>query len=574
MFPNLADLFSEDPEKKAAAEAALAAYRESLSKMTRADATAALAELRTKVQAIHDGERSYTAALQAKALLELVTAGTARIAQLDTEDAEVQATFDSMTKALEVPEVKEPVQAPEAPKVEAPAVTEAPKVEAPQEAPVVAEEPVPVAASAPVFVPASRATAATTSTAPPQTLNGLTASVLIAADVPGFVSGQAVDGLGLDLAEAWRIRAAAAYGGSGTKLNVANVHLGFADDLMVPENASDAQFKTVLDHAGNPNRLPGGLTAAGWCAPSEVMLDLCPGSTTEGLYRLPEMAIRRGGIKSTEGADFSVLYAGEGVGWDFTEAELIAGAVKTCVDIPCPTFTEKRLDAVGFCITGEYLKDVGYPEVVASFIQEVQVAFQHRLAKKRLDAVLTKAGAALTFADFGTVATGVLNALEIIIEANRERYRWSQTEMLEVIAPSWLPGAIRADYAARNGVANPHEVPNQVVKNWFTLRGANPQFIYGWQQLAPGSLVYPETVQLLVYKAGTFVAGVAPVISLSAVHDSTMMAQNKYTAAFFEQGMTVVSRCQGAQLIEVPVCAAGQSGANDGAYCFAEVTGP
>ena len=82
------------------------------------------------------------------------------------------------------------------------------------------------------------------------------------------------------------------------KFGVASFRIDFPDDLTIDRNDDDLE---VMLYAGKESRLPGGsLTASGgWCAPSETLYDLCAGETTDGILRVPEVDVTRGGIKFT-----------------------------------------------------------------------------------------------------------------------------------------------------------------------------------------------------------------------------------------------------------------------------------
>lgn len=69
----------------------------------------------------------------------------------------------------------------------------------------------------------------------------------------------------------------------------------------------------------------GSLTAAGgWCAPSEILYDMCKLESTDGLLSIPEIQVNRGGLRWTLGPDWVDIYAD--TGWCFTEADDIAGS--------------------------------------------------------------------------------------------------------------------------------------------------------------------------------------------------------------------------------------------------------
>lgn len=351
------------------------------------------------------------------------------------------------------------------------------------------------------------------------------------------------------------------------------------DDITVNEKSTADQMNDAIERAVSMDRVrekqpaltasagsdAEALTAAGWCAPSETVYDLCEGGSREGLFELPEIQINRGGINFTQGLDFSPLYADETFGWDITEAEMDANTFdKPCVSVPCPTFEEERLDAIGFCVTSDLLPKAAYPELEQAFIAEALIAFDHKKSRKRFAAAIATAGAAITAGTLGSIAASTLAAVELVVEGERRKYRWPATAVMEAVVPHWLRLAFRADLSNRTGVAE-MEVTDADIARWFSIRGIRIQYIYDYTGfvLAPGVATMPTSAQVFVFKAGTYVEGAAPVISLSTIYDSVLLAENKNMALFFEQGVLLLKRCYGGRRITIPVCAAGRSGIAD-----------
>lgn len=348
------------------------------------------------------------------------------------------------------------------------------------------------------------------------------------------------------------------------------------EDITVHEKSTADQMNDAIERAVSMDRVrekqpaltasagsdAEALTAAGWCAPSETVYDLCEGGSREGLFELPEIQIDRGGINFTQGLDFSPLYSDATFGWDITEAEMDAGTFdKPCVSVPCPTFEEERLDAIGFCVTSDLLPKAAYPELEQAFIAEALIAFDHKKSRKRFAAAIATAGAAITAGTLGSVAASTLAAVELVVEGERRKYRWPSTAVMEAVVPHWLRLAFRADLSNRTGVTE-FELSDADIARWFSIRGIRIQYIYDYTGylLAPGVATMPAQAQVFAFKAGTYVEGAAPVISLSTIYDSVLLAENKNMALFFEQGVLLLKRCYGGRLINIPVCAAGRSG--------------
>jgi hypothetical protein len=322
----------------------------------------------------------------------------------------------------------------------------------------------------------------------------------------------------------------------------------------------------VVDYAGREMRLPGqSLTASGgWCAPSETIYDLCGGGSLDGLWSLPEIQVNRGGVRYTAGPDYAALYAAP---FYQTEAQAIAGTAKTCYEVPCPPFTEVRLDAAGICLTSPILTEVGYPELVAAFIREAMIAHQHAVTAKLLTSAIAGA-TALSIASRKSTAADTLDSVEFVANMARANYRVANNATIEVVLPFWAKGAIRADLAMRGGV-DLLGVTDAQIAGYFAARNVNVQWIFSYQPLVTGATNgYPATMEVLVYPAGTFVKGSSDVINLDAVYDAASLKQNLYTALFFEQGVLLLRKCYTAYKATVALCSAGTTGIANNAACL------
>lgn len=392
-------------------------------------------------------------------------------------------------------------------------------------------------------------------------------SITAAADVPEFATGsplQDMETVGKALVN--RMRGFGTPNGDGTSENlqhygVASFRADFPKELVIDRHSDDME---VLAYAGKESRLPGNsLTAAnGWCAPSETLYDLCTSETVEGILSVPEVQVSRGGIKFTSGPDFSTIYSS--VGFLQTEAQAIAGTEKTCFEVPCPAFTDVRLDAIGLCIKAPILTNSAYPELVQRWLSGSMIAHRHKVNATVIARMVTAAGAAVAVPNYDTTAGNTLGNLELLADRLRQKYKLSFTQSLEVVLPFWVKGAIRQDLSLRTG-QNPDAITDQQIASHFAARHLNVQFVYDWQELADFATTegYPATYNALIYPAGTFVKGVSDVITLNAVYDAASLATNIYTALFFEEGLLVAKMCHEAMLVTLPVCNAGKTGIAD-----------
>jgi hypothetical protein len=175
--------------------------------------------------------------------------------------------------------------------------------------------------------------------------------------------------------------------------------------------------------------------------------------------------------------------------------------------------------------------------------------------------VVTAAGAARNFTtDLGSTVVDTLSGLDLVLEQLRQKYRIGQNATLEVVLPVFARSVFRNDLGARNG-RGPEAVSDAEIAAHFSVRHANVQYVYGWQELTTSAVVWPTSLDFIAYPAGTFVKGVSNVINLSAVYDAASLAVNIYTGLFMEQGLLVAKMNYEAVRGTVPVCNAGRTGA-------------
>jgi hypothetical protein len=402
-----------------------------------------------------------------------------------------------------------------------------------------------------------------------------------AADVPGHPAGATLDIA--KVAEAFVKKASSLPKMSGrsrfsNSYGIAQITKEFDPRAIVAGNDAEEVLKFVSNEKNTPK---GSLVASGgWCAPSETLYELAAeNETTEGLYSLPEVLAARGGFNTTLGPDFADIFTD--TGFCFTEGQDIAGDYnpespgnqgKPCFKVECPDFTETRLDVCGLCISAGYLQNRAYPELTQRTIRGALVAHQHRMAGRVLADVIagsTEIDSANLDLNPGAVAP-VLEALELQILDMRYRVRMGVNRSMEVIAPIWAKGLLRADLSRRLGV-DMLSVPDARLNAWFAERGANVQWVYNFDDLSgSGFNQWPDTIRFVVYPAGTWIRASSDVIDLGVIHDSTQFAFNNFTALFTEEGWAVIKRGFDSRVVSVRVCASGVTGAGANLVCSDE----
>lgn len=422
-------------------------------------------------------------------------------------------------------------------------------------------------------------------------------NLIAAADVPEFATGQPMEnGLG-DVARAWENRMGpmitgninSGRDGERTRVGLARIKREVPAEFVIQD---DSQAEEVISRATDESRLEGGslVAAAGWCAPSEQLYDLCPiRMTQEGMIDLPSVTARRGGIRYPADFDWSAIWGS--TGFYLTETEAIAGVEKTCVEVPCPPeFEECRMDVSGMCIRTPILMERGWPERVEQFIQGSLLIHAHKMNARKL-AKMEAMSTAITFPaaaapdPAAAIADGhgpgavesLLSILELQVQYQRYRERLSQNATLEMVAPYWMRGILKSDLRKKLGIDNRWNVTDAMVDGYLRAVGVNPQYVYDWQDaLSSGSATdfggdipteWPGQVKFLLYPAGTFFQLQADVINLDGVYDHASLIQNVYTALFTEEGWQVCSRCGTSYVVTVNLCPNGLSGSHQLTTC-------
>lgn len=398
-------------------------------------------------------------------------------------------------------------------------------------------------------------------------------------------------------------------GGAGTRQTVAQYKRSRGEELTIADGTDRQAVKKALRFARNERRLHGGslakawqhsidqgaslTAAAGWCAPSQNDYDLCTNwSSPVGLLDLPTVTVTRGGINYTDEPTFQQIYANAvaaGGGSNFlTEAQVIADTAKTCSEIPCPTFEDRRLDVMALCIRVSFLQAAGYPEVVAAWEDGLRAAHEAEQNRLIIADIIARAGAATVIDGFGadddSFTSGLLAAVELAAEDTRYLYHMDWNATIEVALPHWVIPQMRADLSRRTGdTGGLLNVSDSYIASLFSTRGVRVHWVRGWQDglitggalnpafpggdiTAPYSMVaLPQTgIQFLSWPAGSIAVARQDVVTLTNVYDAASLAQNEFTALFAEEGFAPIYPCPGQRLYTVnDLCVGGITGAAD-----------
>ena len=520
--------------------------------------------------------------VEAEAISGFIQQGNDRIVEIGQQEEQRTDRINAIKEAAKskAPEVKkaEPAKAPEAKKEETPAakevVTEAERIAA--EAAEQRKVPEPVTAGGgSIADAAAAATAGKGGGNEPDAPRKPLSSLVAAAGVPGYDAGHKFETLE-DGADAILRRLRQLPDGQrnmfvqNSALQIQLPKNDFAQNAeMFASKPSDFALIEAASKLARNTKIEALTAAGGWGAPSERSLDFCELESIEGLLQIPEITITRGGIQYTKGPDFASVLGNSTGFWDMTEATAEAGVeLKTSLRPAVPPFIEKRLDAVGVMMEAGLLLREGWPELVARYANLLLKAHQYKLAQKTMAQMLTLIGAATNITGGFGNALDFLHVVELVALGERQRLLLGQNTVLEVIAPSWAKAVIRADLAQRSGV-DTISVTDAQIDAHFTARKTRVQWIQGWQNLVlTGGVAttYPDTLEILMYPAGTFVRGVTDVIQLDTIYDSVNLKKNDYVHLFVEQGTLVANPCGDGRRISFPFLGTGRrAGVSDAA---------
>lgn len=509
--------------------------------------------------AIEDIQSEKTRRVEAAAKREELAA---RVAEEVVEEAHEPEVVEAATE--EVPVVEE------VPAIEAAVETEAEVTEAAvEEAPVATEEVVEAASEATEEViiestPENKESAIVAASPNTSIPESNTPQVLIAAaqDVPQFYVGQRLDPSLLADALHNKARMLSDSRGNQTVYPVATIERPFGQGYDL-EGLDQASTWDALSEMTKPSSL---VAAGGWCAPSELVYNLFEVECeNDVLFTLPTFRVTRGGIR------WPVFVPHDETlnpGFVWTEAQDIAavtgtgGGTKACVRVPCPTFTECRLDAVGLCITAGNLIDRAYPEQVRWFINRAIRAYERNTSIRKLNLVIADSVPVSIAARFGA-ASALISAILLQAASYRQANGLCATETLDVVAPYWLTNVVKADVARQeNALTQSGGVLSDAdVSAFFAAAGLNLRYISHWQNFSvQPTLVWPASVQVLIGYPGAYVEFNQGRLDLGVIRDSVLNATNDFTAVWFEEFYCVGRRGPQARLVTIPICANGEVG--------------
>jgi hypothetical protein len=343
--------------------------------------------------------------------------------------------------------------------------------------------------------------------------------------------------------------------------------------------ATPEEINDVLTAATDVEAL---VAAGGWCSPSEISYDFYNIVCEDGMLDLPTAGINRGGMRWPTSPSYGDIVNNY---WSWNETQDVAAltgtaqsGTKVCYRVPCPSFNEARLHCDGFCLTVGNLMEDAYPELIANHTRLLFAGHAHRMNTLRINELLTSANST-AITGYGAAGAGlvapVLGSLELTAIDMREKYRMCEDAVLEVVLPRWLRGAMRSDLRKRTGQdLEALAVTDAMLMNMFDLLNIRVQWVTDWQVGSAGFpggstplVIWPTTVQFLMFPAGTFLLGRGLQLNLGVIRDSVLNATNDHTAEWMEECWLIAKVGHESRLGTIAICPDGTTGAADLTAC-------
>lgn len=360
----------------------------------------------------------------------------------------------------------------------------------------------------------------------------------------------------------------------------------------------------------NANRRPSQfetlVAGGGWCAPPENRYDFFNISCEGGMIDLPTFGVTRsgvnfptspsladafsatGGVNTGEAiglAPFGAAFTNASVPWLWTNTDDVATVTgspnKPCIRVPCAAMNPVLLECYGICLTAGNLTDAAWPEATRNFLRLIMSAHYHASNARYISQMISLATVSVTgggaAAGSGMIAP-LLGQAELQAWDYRTKYGMCSDDVMEYVLPAWTVGAIRSDLAKRTGVEpqNGLGITDAQIAAWFDTRNIRVQFVQDYQVRTAGlpgfyspagATAWPTTVNGLMYAAGTVARGNGLTLDLGVVRDSTLNAENDFTAAWMEECHLIAKFGHEIRNITTNICTDGTTGAADLTAC-------
>ena len=401
-------------------------------------------------------------------------------------------------------------------------------------------------------------------------------TIVAAAPASGIVMGQRIDNVDtLVSAVQSHARSLVTTNGRPGFQAVATIQNRF-DHVVDGTGTKPGELEAIIRELRSPERIDSLVAAGGWCAPSETRYDFFNIACQDGMVDLPTIGITRGGITWPVSPSLADVYTGTFTSstnpWLWTEASDILAATgsptKPCVRVPCADFDEARLECYGICLTAGNLTDSAFPEATRNYLSLLLSAHFHAMNARYLTQMvaLSTSAIAIPTGSCRAISSDLPDYVGLAAQDYRIRYGMCDDDVLEVLLPVWGRDAIRSDLGRRTGI-DPTNFSNADIDNLFSTRRVRIQWVSDWQVRTAGQpggstalTAWPDTIDFLIYAAGTFVRGNGLTLDLGVVRDSVLNETNDHTAAWTEECHLIAKMGHESRRYTMPVCVGGLTG--------------
>jgi hypothetical protein len=401
-------------------------------------------------------------------------------------------------------------------------------------------------------------------------------AIVAAAATGGVQMGQKIETIdGLVAAVQAHARGATTTNGRPSFQTVATIHNNF-EHVIDGTGTKPGELEAILRELRSPERIDSLVAAGGWCAPSETRYDFFNIACEDGMVDLPTLGIQRGGITWPVSPSLADVYTGAFTNatnpWLWTEQDDILAVTgsptKPCVRVPCADFDEERLECYGICLTAGNLTDYAFPEATRNYLSLLLSAHFHAINARYISQMVTLSTAtiAIPTGSCRAISSDLPDYVGLAAQDYRTRYGMCDDDVLEVVLPRWARDAIRSDLSRRTGI-DPTNFSNADIDNLFTTRRVRIQWVSDWQVRSAGLpggatalLAWPDSLEFLIYAAGTFIRGNGLTLDLGVVRDSVLNETNDHTAAWTEECHLIARMGHESRRYSMPVCVGGLTG--------------
>lgn len=374
----------------------------------------------------------------------------------------------------------------------------------------------------------------------------------IAADVPGFRSGDEITGV-REIAKALIAKKSRIRGASEAASVydiVASIHGDFPADRVLGDDA--VRNTDAIDRVVSTQAI---VASGGICNQLTPYYPLTVLGDVDRPVRdaLPTFKADRGGIRyngspvlsditvattdtGETGAIRITTEAADAVGYDATAPE-DGAAFKPCLQVSCKPEASVVVDAISRCLKFGNFGARTYPEQVEAWTKLSMVQWA-RVAEQKLLADIAAQSTAVTHTQQYSATRSILNAVDVAVAAYKSRHRIAAAVKLRALFPEWVKNLIRVDLAtAAHGTI--WSVSDAQISDWFAARGIVPTFYLDSRSSSPqqvfaaqtaGALLkFPTSVEWYLFADGSFLHLDGGSLDLGVVRDSTLNASNDFS---------------------------------------------